>query len=116
MGMMHNKAKWHRSKQSKRLQRKRARNFKRRANLCNHKRAHVIHSGDIYCPSCKIVVGYDREDRPEKRPERKQNVEEEDRTQGWSRASFKEAQGEAADTEAEDGDGGSVRPDGEEED
>lgn len=61
--------KWAKSKRARRM--RRPRNWRRGrggTNGCLHKSAHKIHSGEYYCPRCKLVVGYDREDRPENRP------------------------------------------------
>ena len=110
MGGFYGRAKWLKSKHHKRM--RRPRNAGRKYIRCYHKKAHRIHSGDIYCPYCKIVVGYDTEDRPEKRPERKVDggytfskkneethgkAQEETIVERWNRWFPEEEEGEAAD-------------------
>lgn len=66
MGMMHNRPKWWKSKRSKRQPTHKIPSRSKRGTSptgCLHKGAHKIHSGELYCPRCRLVVGYDKEDR-----------------------------------------------------
>lgn len=54
--------KWHKSKNSKRMP-SRKKPMQKKGIMCVHSKAHRIHSGELWCPSCRLVVGHDPEDR-----------------------------------------------------
>jgi hypothetical protein len=60
--------KWQKSKRSKRMPTHKipavdSTGMRFGSGWCLHKRYHRIKSGDLWCPTCLMVVGYDEEDR-----------------------------------------------------
>lgn len=65
MGKNFDSRKYWKSKLSKRLPRHKRPKLDKGTPYqpCYHRRAHRIHSGELYCPKCETVVMYEGEDR-----------------------------------------------------